>query len=103
MGPASRETTGQVEERRLSEGNLPTISRLSFNTPAARTIVFFSVLVYFQLQRPITMQSFIEYDANSDFPIENLPYGVFSTPSDVSTYNLYTMGNDNLLGSENHT
>lgn len=30
------------------------------------------------------MKSFIEYDAACDFPIENLPYGVFSTASDAT-------------------
>lgn len=28
------------------------------------------------------MQSFIAYDEDSDFPIENLPYGIFSTEND---------------------
>lgn len=30
------------------------------------------------------MQSFINYTPDCDFPIENLPYGVFSTSDDVS-------------------
>ncbi|KAE8749002.1 hypothetical protein FOCC_FOCC004169 [Frankliniella occidentalis] len=30
------------------------------------------------------MESFIQYDASCDFPIQNLPYGVFSTPGDVT-------------------
>lgn len=29
--------------------------------------------------------SFIEVPEGSDFPLENLPYGVFSTIDDVST------------------
>ena len=29
--------------------------------------------------------SFIEVKENSDFPIENLPYGIFSTKSNVCT------------------
>ena len=32
----------------------------------------------------ITMKSFIEYSAQCEFPIQNLPYGVFSTSDDVS-------------------
>lgn len=30
------------------------------------------------------MRSFISYPETSEFPIENLPYGVFSTDIDVS-------------------
>lgn len=30
------------------------------------------------------MKSYIEYPSNSDFPIENLPYGVFTSPKNVS-------------------
>ncbi len=26
--------------------------------------------------------SWVEYDPETDFPLENLPYGVFSTPED---------------------
>lgn len=36
----------------------------------------------------VTM-SFIEVSANSDFPIQNLPYGVFSTKEDVSSTNYF--------------
>ena len=28
------------------------------------------------------MQSFVPYSPDSDFPLQNLPYGVFSTPAD---------------------
>lgn len=30
--------------------------------------------------------SFIDVPAGSDFPIENLPYGIFSTQDNVSIY-----------------
>jgi len=30
------------------------------------------------------MKSFVQYSPDTDFPIENLPYGVFSTENDVS-------------------
>jgi hypothetical protein len=33
------------------------------------------------LQSAGTM-SWVEYDPDTDFPLENLPYGVFSTPED---------------------
>ncbi len=29
------------------------------------------------------MQSFVNYDSNCEFPIENLPYGIFSTKDNV--------------------
>ena len=29
------------------------------------------------------LKSFIDVDSTSDFPIQNLPYGVFSTPDSV--------------------
>lgn len=32
--------------------------------------------------------SFIEVSAENNFPIENLPYGVFSTKSNVSSFQL---------------
>ncbi|CAK1586727.1 unnamed protein product [Parnassius mnemosyne] len=32
------------------------------------------------------MKSFIEYSPNSDFPIENLPYGVFTSPKNVEKH-----------------
>lgn len=31
----------------------------------------------------MTKQSFVDYSSSCDFPIENLPYGVFSTKDDV--------------------
>ena len=30
------------------------------------------------------MSTFINVPADSDFPIQNLPYGIFSTPNNVS-------------------
>ena len=33
--------------------------------------------------------SFVEYSADCDFPIQNLPYGVFSTAGNVSRVLLY--------------
>lgn len=33
------------------------------------------------------MKSFIEYSSETDFPIENLPYGVFTSSRNVSTNN----------------
>lgn len=38
------------------------------------------------------MKSFVEYSSDCDFPIENLPYGVFSTKNNVSNiiYENYT-------------
>lgn len=30
------------------------------------------------------MKSFIEYSSENDFPIENLPYGVFTSSQNVS-------------------
>ncbi|KAF9421293.1 hypothetical protein HW555_002765 [Spodoptera exigua] len=32
------------------------------------------------------MKSFIEYSSNTDFPIENLPYGVFTSPNNVDKH-----------------
>ncbi|XP_039756256.1 fumarylacetoacetase [Pararge aegeria] len=32
------------------------------------------------------MKSFIEYSANTDFPIENLPYGVFTSPKNAQKH-----------------
>lgn len=32
------------------------------------------------------MVSFIEYAPDSDFPISNLPYGVFTSPKNVSSF-----------------
>lgn len=32
----------------------------------------------------VIMKSFVEYSSDCDFPIENLPYGVFSTKNNVS-------------------
>ena len=37
-----------------------------------------------RLSRHYSEMSFIEYSADCDFPIQNLPYGIFSTAADVS-------------------
>eukprot|EP00002_Diphylleia_rotans_P037578 TRINITY_DN840_c0_g1_i8.p3 TRINITY_DN840_c0_g1~~TRINITY_DN840_c0_g1_i8.p3 ORF type:complete len:108 (+),score=11.56 TRINITY_DN840_c0_g1_i8:637-960(+) len=34
--------------------------------------------------RMSTLRSFVEYDATCDFPIQNIPYGVFSTAANAS-------------------
>jgi hypothetical protein len=39
------------------------------------------------------MKSFIAYPETSDFPIENLPYGVFSTAENVR----FTLQKNNLV------
>ncbi len=36
--------------------------------------------------------SFIKVDAASDFSFHNLPYGIFSTPDNVSTLSLFQLG-----------
>lgn len=35
-------------------------------------------------RRVVKMKSFVQYDAGTDFPIENLPYGVFTSAHNVS-------------------
>lgn len=35
--------------------------------------------------------SFVQYDENCDFPIENLPFGIFSTNNDVSSFYVYIL------------
>lgn len=37
------------------------------------------------------MKCFVKYSKYCDFPIENLPYGVFSTENNVSNYDLIPM------------
>lgn len=37
-----------------------------------------------QFANVTTMKSFISYPEDCDFPIENLPYGIFSTDNNVS-------------------
>lgn len=37
----------------------------------------------------IKMKSFVDIPADSDFPLENLPYGIFSTKENVSCFYLY--------------
>lgn len=40
----------------------------------------------FVVNQSATMTSFVNIPEGSDFPLENLPYGVFSTKSNVSRY-----------------
>lgn len=58
--------------------NILTINNTSrlFNLAATRLV-------------PLKMKSFIQYQQYCDFPIENLPYGVFSTNNDVSKMKKY--------------
>ncbi len=43
------------------------------------------------------MKSFVEVPANSDFPIQNLPYGVFST-CDNPTHRIGVAIGEHILG-----
>ena len=36
------------------------------------------------LENQIILMSFVPVPQGSDFPLENLPYGIFSTPDNVS-------------------
>lgn len=42
--------------------------------------------------RSVVSMSFIQIDKDSDFPLQNLPYGVFSTREEVSSSRLCPWG-----------
>lgn len=47
----------------------------------------------------MSLRSYIEYSDDCDFPIENLPYGVFSTIDDVRTVNYIMIINASIAGN----
>ncbi|KAI9249363.1 Fumarylacetoacetase [Helicostylum pulchrum] len=58
---------------------------LSFSKKMNIFYFYFSLLLlYFSNQNKMTLESFVSVSNNSDFPIQNIPFGIFST-SDKST------------------
>jgi hypothetical protein len=47
---------------------------------------YLRILISFFAPVLVTMQSFIDVQKDSHFPIQNLPFGVFSTASKVRAY-----------------
>lgn len=81
----SRAPMSKIINKILGTGNRLTTRVISITTYKATTLVENTFQLRPDEQARITMKSFIEYSPDSDFPIENLPYGVFTSPKNVST------------------
>lgn len=78
-------TLHKCSKRRLTElyGTYATTrslqsARLLFTTLLAYILNFFMHLKPYLLMAASPLRSWVDYPADTDFPIQNLPYGVFS-------------------------